>query len=93
MDCFFLMAHIRPHVQAYNLAFVGACLFNMNQVFGQGFPPIESAATYYVVGVKLDGTGRSMSAVRPGSHHVGVNDFEIGGPMMGPQECRAPTSI
>ena len=57
----------------------GNSTFNVNGIFGEGFEPYVSTATYYVLAVKLE-NGKSMSAVNPGSLHVDVNHFEIAVP-------------
>ena len=61
----------------------GNSTFNVNGIFGEGFEPYVSTATYYVLAVKLE-NGKSMSAVNPGSLHVDVNHFEIAVPYPGP---------
>ena len=71
----------------------GCSVFDVNKVFGERFPPLETTTQCYVVAVKKDEKGRSMSAVRPGSHLVDVNHFEIGVPYDGPSSWPASTCI
>ena len=61
----------------------GTAVFNVDAVFGGGFEPYVSTATYWVLAVKLE-DGKSWSAVRPESHLIDVNDFEIAVPFKGP---------
>ena len=61
----------------------GAAVFNVNAVFGHGFEPYVSMATYWVLAVKLV-NGKSMSSVRPDSLLVDCNHFEIALPYPGP---------
>ena len=83
-----------PRMLKINILLVfGCCIFDVNKVFGERFPPLGTDAKCYVVGVKKDETGRSMSAVRPGSHLVDVNRFEIGVPYEGPSSGPAKTFI
>jgi hypothetical protein len=53
----------------------GNNIFDVNDVFGKGFTKYRPRSTWYVVGVKLDGTPKPKSAVKPGSCHLDVNHF------------------
>ena len=56
----------------------GNNIFDVDDVFGKGFPPLEHTATWYVVGVKLDGSKTPKSGVKPGSCQLDVNHFMAG---------------
>ena len=59
----------------------GNNVFDVHEVFGKGFPALKQTATWYVVGVKLDGTQTPKSAVKPGSCQLDVNHFMAGVPI------------
>ena len=61
----------------------GTTFFNVNAVFGHGFEPYVSTATYRVLAVKLV-NGKSSSSVRPDSLLADCNHFEITVPYPGP---------
>ena len=64
---FFEWFTIARYYEVTILLVFGNNIFDVHDVFGKGFPAYKPTATYYVVGVKLDGIATPKSGVKPGS--------------------------